>query len=81
MYNTLTLKKDKQGNIHMWEGIGQNAFDILQMDGREADTFIQREEDKEALQDGYLTRRETVTLEAGYWLTTNNVPDDYLIHD
>jgi hypothetical protein len=82
IYPYVTLMKDACGYIHMWEGqvIPSNHPALPTVGGREAKTFIQREDDIETLTD-YLTEEERDFLSTGYHIQTRNIPDDYLIHE
>ncbi len=78
----ITIKEDSMGCLHVWKGestpVGYKY--TWKANGREADLFIQNQEDVQSFLDN-LTCDERDQLELGYFVTTRNVPSDYFIQD
>lgn len=82
IYPYVTLVQDAHGCLHMFEGqqTPTNHPTMPKVLNMEADTFVQREDDIDAIKE-YLTEDEKMHLSMGYVIHTKHIPDDYLIHD
>jgi len=78
-YKPITLVLDHIGCLHMFAGdVHPTGRDHPKVNGREAVTFIQRQEDIEGIME-YLTDDEQENLSGGNPVRTTYVPDYYII--
>lgn len=80
-YPPATLKFDRYGNLHMWEGIASSPFAMVNgrmhdSSGKYAQTVLVSMDDTQEIIRS-LAPDEGEALEHGWPVTTNRCPDDY----
>lgn len=80
-YLPKTIKIDRQGCLHMWEGsfIVSSHPTLPLADTRESEAFYQSQGDIDVIMQ-CLTDEQRGYLNKGYAICVKNIPDDYLFN-
>lgn len=81
-YPWVTIVMDETGCLHLWEGHVEPNNDrrYPKVNGCEATTFIQRQDDVKTLM-VYLHEETRELLAKGWAIHSSSVPDDYMVHE